>query len=228
MMIRVPTPQGEMPAYLALPRRPTAGVVVIQEIFGLTDSMKAVCDWLASRQLVALMPEVYWRTDPGVVLKESDVDTARACRAKVKDDDASDDIAAAMDFLRKHEMCTGRVGVVGYCWGGLLQFVTAVRHKPDAAVGYYPVAIETRLGDASKLTCPMMIHFGELDKYTPPEVIAQTRAAFQSDPRVTIYEYAGCNHAFARPGGANFQARAADLADMRTLSFFVEKLIGKR
>ncbi len=230
MTVRIPSLDGqsEFSAYLAIPKRPTAGVVVLQEIFGVNANVRAVCDFLASRQLVALAPDLFSRVEPNAELAESERDRARALRAQVDDNQASDDAAAAIDWLRKHPSCTGRVGVVGYCWGGMLAYLTAVRHQPDAAVGYYGVGIDQKLDLAKNLACPLMLHFAELDQYTPAPVIAQVREAHKDDPRVTIYVYPGCDHAFARKNGRNFQPYHADQADMRTLSFFVEKLIGQR
>jgi len=229
MDVRIPIPSGgEMPAYLALPRRPGSAVVVIQEIFGITQNMIDTCNWLASRQLVALCPEMFWRTDPGLVIGDYNVEKARAARAKVNDNTASDDIAAAMEFLRKHPMVNQGVGVVGYCWGGLLSYLTAARHTPDAAVSYYGVMIEKHLDLAKNLGCQMMLHYAELDPYAPPPVLAEVRATLGTDPRVTIHEYAGVGHGFAREDSAHYNARAADLANMRTLSFFVDKLVGRR
>ena len=230
MTIQVPSPGGgEFSAYMALPRKGKGpGVVVVQEIFGVTESLRKVCDWLASRQFTAIVPDLYWRTDPGIKLNESEGEKARAIRAKTDDLLASDDAAAALDFLRKHEACTGKVGVVGYCWGGMIAYLTAARHNPDAAVGYYGVGIDKRLDLAKNLSCPLMLHFAEKDQFAPPAVVAQVRDELKSDSRAVIWEYPGVGHAFARPGGAHFDARAADLADMRTLSFLVEKLFGNR
>src|SRR5258708_5228049 len=164
MDVRIPIPSGgEMPAYMALPKRPGAGVVVIQEIFGITQNMIDTCNWLASRQFVAVCPEIFWRTDPGLVIGDYNVEQARAARAKVNDDTASDDIAAAVAFLRKHPMVSAGVGVVGYCWGGLLSYLAATGHNPDAAASYYGVTIEKRLDTAKNLACPLMLHYAELD-----------------------------------------------------------------
>ena len=217
-----------MPGYLAVPKRPSAAVVVVQEIFGVTKSMKSVCDWLASRQIVALCPELFWRTDPGLVIEDYNVEQARAARGKVNDDTASDDIAAAMDYLRKHDMVNAGVGVVGYCWGGLLSYLAAVRHKPEAAVSYYGVMIEKRIDLAKNLACPLLLHYAELDTYAPPPVVAQVRAGFAAAPPVTIYEYAKAGHGFAREGSAHYHHPSADLANMRTLSFLTDRLIGRR
>jgi len=228
MTIKVPVAGGEMSAYIALPKNGKGGgVVVLQEIFGVNESMRKVCDFLAMRQFTAICPDLFWRAEPGIELKESDHEKGRALRAKMNDAQVTGDIASAIDFLRKHPACSnGSVGVVGYCWGGFLAYLTAVRHKLDAAVAYYGVGIDKRLDLAKNLSCPLLLHYAELDQYASPEVAAQVRAAYKGDPRVTVHEYPKVGHAFARPGGSHFDPKAADLADMRTLSFLVEKLIG--
>lgn len=230
MTVRIPSGDGgEFSAYMALPRKGKGpGLVVIQEIFGVNQSMRKVCDFLASRQFTAIAPDLYWRTEAGVELAETDFEKARDLRGKTDDDKASDDAAAAMNFLRKHEACTGTVGVVGYCWGGLISYLTAVRHKPGAAASYYGVGIEKRLDLAKNLACPIMLHYAGQDQYASPEVAAQVRESFKGDARATVWEYPKAGHAFARPGGAHFDAASADLADMRTLSFMVEHLFGRR
>lgn len=218
---------GEFSAYLSVPLKGKGpGIVVLQEIFGANANMRKICDWLASRQFTALCPDMFWRVEPNVELDEDQRERGRALRMKTDDTQAAADAAVCIEFLRRHEACTGRVGVAGYCWGGLLSYLTAVRHRPDAAVGYYGVGIDKKLDQAKNLSCPLMLHYAGQDKSAGPEVAHQVREAFRDDPRVTVWEYPEANHAFARPGGSNFHARSADLADMRTLSFFVETLFG--
>lgn len=230
MTLRIPSPDGgEFSAYMALPLKGRGpGLVVLQEIFGVNKSIREICDFFASRQFTVIAPDLYWRVQPDVELAENESEKARALRSQTNDDKASDDAAAAVDFLRSHPACTGHVGVVGYCWGGMLAYLTAVRDKPDAAVGYYGVGIDKRLDLAKNLSCHLMLHYAGEDKFAGPEVAAQVRAAFEDDPRVTIHEYPKANHAFARPGGAHFNPQAADLANMRSLSFLVDRLVGNR
>ncbi len=217
-----------MAAYLAVPKAGRgAGVVVLQEIFGVTRSLRQVCDFLAARQFTALCPDLFWSAEPNVEIAESDFERARALRMKMNDETVTDDIAAAIAFLRKHPACTGAVGVVGYCWGGLLAYMTAARHKPDAAVAYYGVGIEKRLDLAGNISCPLLMHYGGKDQFAPPEAVAQVKSALQGRRNVRIFEYPEAGHAFARPGGAHYHHASADLADMRTLAFLVEQLIGK-
>ncbi len=228
-MIRVPNAAGsDMSAYMAIPKAGKgAGVVVLQEIFGVTDSMKKICDFLADRQFTAICPDLYWSVEPDAKIAESDPEKGRALRGNVKDEDVVRDIGAAVSFMRKHPAVVGGVGVVGYCWGGLLSFLTATNEKPDAAACYYGVGIEKQLDKVPMLSCPLLLHYGGQDAYAPPEAVAKVKDALKGKD-AKIFEYPEAGHAFARPGGAHYHHRSADVADMRTLSFLVETLVGKR
>jgi carboxymethylenebutenolidase len=230
MTVKVPSKSGgEFSAYVALPLRPGPAIVVIQEIFGVNANIRSVCDFLASRQFVAIAPDLYWRTDPGIELDPmTSMEQARAIRMKTDDNLASDDAAATMEFIKKHPHCTGRAGVAGYCWGGLISYLTAVRHKPEAAACYYGVGIDKHLDQAKNLACPIMFHYAGLDTFAGPEVAAKVKETFAGDKRAAVHEYPKSGHGFARQGGTHFDPKAADLADMRSLSFFVEHLFGPR
>jgi carboxymethylenebutenolidase len=201
-------------------------VVVLQEIFGVTGSMKKICDFLADRQFTAICPDLFHSVEPNLEIPEAEFPRAREIRGKVNDDAVVADIGAVMGFLRKHEACTGAVGVVGYCWGGLLSFLTAASPKPDAAVAYYGVGIDKHLDKAGQISCPMLFHYASKDAFAGPEVAAQVREAMQGK-NSTVWEYQDAGHAFARPGGAHYHPPSAELADMRTVSFLTEQLIGK-
>ena len=231
MTVKVPSKSGgEFSAYVALPIRPGPAVVVIQEIFGANANIRSICDFLAARQFVAIAPDLYWRTKPGLEFDPAtQTDEARATRAKTDDTTRlRRHRVATMDFIKKHPHCTGRAGVAGYCWGGMISYLTAVRHKPEAAVSYYGVGIEKHLDKAKDLACPAMFHFAGLDQFAGPDVAAKVKETFAGDKRVAVHEYPKSGHAFARHGGAHFDAKAADLADMRTISFLVEHLFGPR
>lgn len=217
-----------MSAYMAIPKAGRgAGVVVLQEIFGVTQAMKDICDFLAKRQFTVICPDLYWSVQADAVIPESDPETGRALRQKVDDMAIVRDIGAAVEFLRNHPACIGSVGVVGYCWGGLLAYLTATEKKADAAVCYYGVGIEKHLDKAKNIECNMLMHYAGQDAYAGPEVAAKVKETL--NPRkTTVFEYPNAGHAFARPGGAHYLHSAADLADMRTLAFLVDRLIGKR
>jgi carboxymethylenebutenolidase len=110
--------------------------------------------------------------------------------------------------------------------GGNLAYLLSARFKPDCAVGYYGVSIEKSLDEAENLSSPVLLHIAKNDKFCPPEAQAQIHAALDGNPLVTIYDYEGMDHAFGRPGGEHYDAAAAELANLRTLEFFVHNLAG--
>ena len=219
---------GEFDAYLALPASGYGpGIVVLQEIFGVNMFLRSVADWYAARGFVALVPDLFWRQERGVQLTdqtEAEWQKAFALYQGLDEAKAADDSAAALDFLRKHSACTGRVGAVGFCLGGNLAYLLSVRYKPDCAVGYYGVSIEKALGEAMNLGAPLMLHIAGNDKLCPPEAQAQIHQALDTNPHVTIHDYPEQDHAFGRPGGEHYNAEAAELANLRSLEFFVRDL----
>jgi carboxymethylenebutenolidase len=222
---------GEFDAYLALPASGYGpGVVVIQEIFGVNAYLRGVADWYAARGFVALCPDLFWRQEPGIQLTdqtEAEWQKAFVLYQGLDEAKAVDDSAAALEFLRKHPACTGRVGAVGFCLGGNLAYLLSVRYKPDCAVGYYGVSIEKALGEAANLSAPLLLHIAGNDKFCPPEAQAQIHQALDTNPHVTIHDYLEQDHAFGRPGGEHYNAEAAELANLRSLELFVRNLAGQ-
>jgi carboxymethylenebutenolidase len=201
--------------------------VVIQEIFGVNQVMRDIVDWYAARGCVALCPDLFWRQEPGVQLTDqTEAEWQRALQLYQGLDEAKAvaDSAAAMAFLRQHPACTGKVGGVGFCLGGTLSYLLAARYDPDGAVGYYGVGIENALTEAANIRCPVMLHIAAQDQFCPPAAQAQLHQALDGHPRVMLHDYAQQDHAFARPGGAHYDAAAAELANLRALEFFVRSL----
>src|SRR2546423_4770281 len=220
---------GEFDAYLALPASGYGpGIVVLQEIYGVNNYIRSVADWYAAHGFVAVCPDLFWRIERGVQLTDKGDDWNKAVGYYQKIDEAKavEDSAAAVEFLRYHAACNGRVGAVGFCMGGNLAYLLSVRFKPDCAVGYYGVSIEKSLDEAKNLTTPLLLHIAGLDKFCPPEAQAQIHAALDSNPLVTIHDYPNVDHAFGRPGGEHYDAAAAELANLRSLEFFVRSLAG--
>lgn len=213
--------------YLALPASGYGpGIVVLQEIFGVNEYMRSVTDWYAAHGFVALCPDLFWRMERNVELSGSDWDKAIDFYKRLDETKAVEDSAAALEFLRKHPACSGRAGAVGFCLGGNLAYLLSVRFKPDCAVGYYGVGIEKSLDEATNLSAPLLLHIGGDDQFCPPEAQSQIHAALDSNPLAKIYDYPGMGHAFGRPGGEHYDAAAAELADLRSLEFFVSNLAG--
>jgi len=224
--ITIEGPDGGFAAYLAAPPAGRgAGIVVIQEIFGINAPMRAAADELAASGFVALVPDLFWRLEPGVELTDqSDADWSRAFDLMRRFDVelGVKDIQTAISHLRT--LGSGKVGAVGYCLGGFLAYLTAARTDSDATVGYYGVNIQTRLGEAARIKNPLMLHIAGKDEYVPPpaqEDIVSTMATY---PLVTIHRYAQMNHAFARAGGKHYDEANAGLANSRTATFFRQHL----
>ena len=220
---------GEFDGYLAMPASGYGpGIVVIQEIFGVNPYMRSVADWYAAHGFVALCPDLFWRIERGVQLTDKGDDWTRAIEfyQKIDEDKAVEDCAATVDFLRRNTACNGRVGAVGFCMGGNLAYLLSTRFKPDCAVGYYGVSIEKSLDEVKNLTTPLLLHIAEQDKFCPPEAQTQIHDALDRNSLVTIHDYAGLDHAFGRTGGEHYNAAAAELANLRSLEFFVTHLAG--
>jgi carboxymethylenebutenolidase len=222
---------GEFDGYLAVPAGGYGpGILVLQEIFGVNRYMRDVCDWYAVRGFVALCPDLFWRQERGVELTDqTDAGWQRAFELYQGLDEAKavEDSAAALEFLRREPSCSGRAGAVGFCLGGNLAWLLSTRFKPDCAVGYYGVGIQKSLSEADALSSPLMLHIAEKDEYCPPEAQIQIHAALDPNPLITIHSYPEQDHAFGRPGGAHYDAAAAELANLRTLEFFVRHLAGE-
>jgi carboxymethylenebutenolidase len=221
---------GAFDAYLALPSSQRGpGIVLLQEIFGVNQDMRAIADWYAARGFVVLCPDLFWRQEPGIQLTDqTDAEWARAFALYKGLDEAKavDDAGAALEFLQRHPACTGKVGAVGFCLGGKLAYLLAVRQQPDCSVGYYGVGIENALEEIAHLHGALMLHIAEQDAYCSPAAQAAIHAAFDGHSHITLHDYAGQDHAFARVGGAHYNASAAELANLRTLEFFTRHLNG--
>jgi carboxymethylenebutenolidase len=219
---------GAFAGYLAVPTSGRgAGIVVIQEIFGVNQVMRDIADDLAAHGYFALVPDLFWRLEPGVQLTDkTDAEWKRAfdLMGRFDPDKGVLDIKAAIDALRGREGCTGKVGAVGYCLGGLLAYLTAARTNADACVGYYGVNIQDRLVEAAKIEKPLMLHIAAKDQFTPPEAQKKMIDGLSSNPLVALHVYPQMDHAFARVGGAHYDKACADLANGRTSTFFRQHL----
>ncbi len=219
---------GSFDAYLALPNStPAPAVICIQEVYGVNRFMRAITDSWASRGFLAICPDIYWRLRSGIELDpvvEGDGDLAMAISGDLDRPQAVEDIATAIGHLRDMDECTGKVGTTGYCLGGLLSYLVGTRYDADCNVCYYPVGIEDFLDEAPSLSRPIMLHIGEADPYTPPEVRAQFAPALTDNSLVSIHNYSDIGHAFARPGAPSHAPQAADLANERSADFFRQNL----
>ena len=221
-------PEGEFRAYVARPKADKApAVVVLQEIFGVNAVMRKVADDLAAQGYLAIVPDLFWRLEPGVDITDQskeEWDKAFDLMNRFDVDQGLRDIAATLDHIRKDPGCTGKAGAVGYCLGGLLAFLTAARTDSDASVSYYGVGLENRTGEASGIKAPLMLHIADEDAFSSKAAQEQVVTALKDHPQVTIHIYPGRNHAFARSGGEHWNAEDAAKANQRTYDFFKQNL----
>jgi carboxymethylenebutenolidase len=226
--IALPTEDGTFGAYVARPGvEPAPVVIVLQEIFGVNADIREMCDELAEQGFIAIAPDLFWRTRPGLDLNSwSEAEWAEAL-AIYKSYDLNKgigDVRVAIEAARTIDGSSGKVGVMGFCLGGLMSFLTAARSKVDAAVEYYGGETENYLSEASVVKTPLLMHLGEEDEYISKVAQKKIKAAFSGILNVEIYSYVGCSHAFARHTGAHYDAAAAGLAHERTLVFFSKNL----
>jgi carboxymethylenebutenolidase len=225
--ITINTTDGPFGGYLSVPGSAGgAGIVVIQEIFGINKSVRAVADRYAAHGYFALAPDLFWRLEPGVQLDDrnpAEFQRGLDLMGKFNIDLGIKDIEAAIDHLRGGEHCQ-RVGAVGYCLGGLLAYLTAARTDVDATVGYYGVNIQEKLGEAANVRKPLMLHIAGKDKFVPPDAQTNVIDGLKANPNVMVHVYPEMDHAFARMGGEHYDRANAELADGRTATFFRQHL----
>jgi carboxymethylenebutenolidase len=202
-------------AYRAMPEnRPKGGIVVIQEIFGVNAHIRDVTDGYARAGYAAIAPQIFDRVERDVEMGYGPDDMTRGvgiARGKLKMEQTLLDLQSAIDDASRF----GKVGVVGYCFGGLLTWLAACDlNGVAAAASYYGGGVAGALNRTPK--CPVMMHFGERDAHIPLSDVDRVRKAH---PGVTVHVYAA-DHGFNCDHRGSYDAAAAKLARERTLEFF--------
>ena len=207
----------QLAAYKAEPAEPPrAGLVVVQEIFGVNSHVREVTDQFSAAGYRAIAPAYFDRTARNIELDygEDDIAEGRRLRSQLAWVGIVADTDAAITALE-----TSKVGLVGYCFGGTVAWVAADACQLDAAVGYYGGQIPDEAGRQPK--CPVMLHFGAEDAAIPLESVEAVKTAH---PSVPIYIYDGAGHGFNCDRRSSYHADAARLANERTLAFLSEHL----
>ena len=218
--IRLRSADGfELAGYQALPdSQPKAGLVVIQEVFGVNSHIREVVDGYAGEGYAVVAPQIFDRVEANIELGYTEADMGRGIELafeKLQMPTTLADLQAAINHASQH----GRVGVVGYCFGGLLTWLSACELDGVAAAScYYGGGIA---GQADRTPgCPVIMHFGELDPHIPMTDVGNVRAA---QPDVPIYVY-NADHGFNCNHRGSYDAASAALARDRSLAFFAEHL----
>jgi carboxymethylenebutenolidase len=208
----------ELGIYRAEPAgRARGGLVIVQEIFGVNSHIRAVCDGYAADGYLVVAPALFDRVERGVELgyQGEDVARGRAIREKVSLEDALADVEAAA----KEIAGAGRIGVVGYCWGGTVAWVAATRSQSfQAAVGYYGGGVSDLAGEQPN--CPVELHFGEQDHAIPLDGVKRLQAAH---PEVPVHIYPA-GHGFNCDQRGSYHAESARIARERTHAFLREHI----
>ena len=212
-------------AYVAPPEgKPRAAVVVLQEIFGVNSHIRSVADRFAEQGYLAVAPATFERVKAGVELgyTEADMNAGFGLKTAVEalpDADVLQDVQAAIDHAA--QASGGKVGIVGFCWGGLLTWRAACTLKGlSAAVPYYGGGITSADEIARQPACPVLAQFGDQDHWIPMEGVEAFKKAH---PEVEVHVYAA-NHGFNCDQRGSYNEAAATQARERTLAFFADKL----
>ena len=220
---------GAFDVYLAKPpvtSGPAPGAIIIQEAFGVTPWLKAITERFAAEGYVAAAPDFYWRFAPNFAASFDDEEAVAAARRHLGVIDhaaAVDDIETTSGALKAMVECNGRIAAAGFCLGGTLAYLAAVRLYIDAAAAYYGTQIHEYLNEGSNLTCPTLFHMADHDDFVREEDVKEIFQALIGIPNLAVWTY-DTGHAFAnwdRPGA--YDEELAEKAHARTFAVF-EKL----
>lgn len=197
-------------AYLAEPAgKPRGGLVVVQEIFGVTQHIRDVVDQYAAAGYIAIAPALFDRIEPNVDVPYTDMQRGMGYLKGLSNDKVMLDLQSAIERVA----AAGKTGIIGYCWGGTMAYLAAARLKVDAAIAYYGGGIDNYLGEKPRV--PVMFHYGEEDTHIPLTVVDKVKAA---NPQ-GIYHLYPAGHGFNCTHRASYEPTSAGLAFDRSLEF---------
>src|SRR3954471_19882991 len=227
--IQVKLRDGVMGAHVAYPDKTPAGAIIaIMEFWGVNETMRRYEQEFAEADLVCLVPDLFWRQEPGVELSDRNPEHVTKAFDLYYDFDYDlgvRDMEDTVSFLKKTPECSGKVGSVGYCLGGKLNYLMCCRDTAmECAVAYYGTYIEHNIREAKNLRRPFMLHMAMKDRWVQAEVNELLERRLAPNPLVTIHKYPGADHAFARHGGRTYSKPEADRALTLSLDFFKQHL----
>jgi len=226
--IWIDTADGKFQAYVAIKRDAhDAGILLIQEIFGVNETMRSLADDLSLLGYVVVCPDLFWRLKPGIQLDaNSAADRTQAFEylKRFDVDRGVDDLKATLAHMRGLPGFDGKVGAVGYCLGGKLAYLMMTRSDIDCGVSYYGVGIENLLDEAIGIDRPLMMLMAGKDRFVPPEAQEKIRLALQAHPSISLHRFPDQEHGFARVGGDHHHPEAAKVANQMATGFLHKHL----
>jgi carboxymethylenebutenolidase len=215
-MVRLQAKDGhELDAYLVEPKgKPKGGLVVVQEIFGVTDHIKRVADQYAAKGYKVIAPAMFDRVERNVMLAYSEIEKGREYMRQLKWPSTLADVEAAANEIRG----AGSASVVGFCWGGTVAHVAASDLDIDAAISYYGGGVAKLLDKRPQ--CPIMYHFGDQDASIPLPDVEKIKKA---NPQSLLHVYAGAGHGFNCDERGSYSAKDALVAFERSIGFLQEQ-----
>ncbi|MCK1513170.1 dienelactone hydrolase family protein [Bradyrhizobium sp. 190] len=231
-LARIEIGNSYMGGYLAVPsEKPRGGLIVMQEIFGVTPAMRAIADDFAAEGFVALVPDIYWRMQRDLDLGNGEDPTQRQLAVEFSNrfDEGlgTNDLVASLDWLADCSSLKGKPGIIGFCLGGRLAVRVASAANPACMVSMYGVKLETMGEQIRRAKCPMQFHFGENDNHNPMSTINKVREMVDKR-RLSVDEfftYPEAEHAFYnRFRTDRFDEKAHKLARSRVLDFLLRNL----
>jgi carboxymethylenebutenolidase len=212
---------GSFSAFVAEPAsKPAGAVVLIQEIFGINESLRATAAAIADLGFWAIAPDLFWRIEPGVELdaaKPEEFAQALSLMGKFSADLGIADLKATLAAARALPGGNGKAGTLGFCLGGMLAVRMAIESDADVNVSYYGVGLDGLIGELPAVKTPLVAHVAGKDAFFPAEKRAAFLAAAADFPLVTAYNYDNSDHGFARAGGGpHWDGLAAVIANGRS------------
>ncbi|MDA9176362.1 dienelactone hydrolase family protein [Alphaproteobacteria bacterium] len=204
--LSIPAGEGTFPAVLVMPA-----------IFGTDPEMEELIEAYAADGFLTAAPDYFFRTIPGPTA-EWDIARDRMNRHDI--DQGLVDMSDAMDELRAHERCNGKVAMLGFCFGGLFAYLAGTRLGADAVVAYHGTRIHSYLEEADHLTVPASLHYGDADQFVPMDQVDPVSAALAGKANAEVVVHSGGQHNFSMPTKAGYDAKVADAARVAALACF--------
>ena len=220
--VSIETPDGSLPGYLWMQASGHGpGLVLCQEIFGVSEYIKARAADLADLGYVVLAPEFYHRLPAQTVDESADdfLQQGMGLAGQVDWPRAVSEGVAALDWLGRQDYVQGTPGLIGFCFGGGLAFNIAAESEPSTLVSYYGSTLGGMLGLADRVGCPQLHHFGEADSYIDAEQVGMIKAAVTAGGKAEFHTYPGADHAFDNPWPGFHHDEASEAAWGRTVEF---------